>query len=105
MERKAAAMSADLVAACAAFIRSPHYWEATPRQIVLLGIMCDTDGPHEVRGLAAQMGVRKPIITRASVRLMEMGFILRMRHPQDKRIVQFVPTEMGRAVRQAMRRG
>ncbi len=94
---------ADLVAACTAFIHSPHYWEATPRQIVLLGILCDEAGPHEVRVLSWQMGVSKPVITRAANSLARWGHIERRPSGHDKRVIQLIATTYGRAMREVLR--
>ncbi|MFY8153187.1 MAG: MarR family transcriptional regulator [Hyphomicrobiales bacterium] len=43
--------------------------------------------PHTVRGLAAQLGVTKPVITRALDTLGEMGLVDRVRDELDRRSV------------------
>ncbi|HEX7856227.1 MAG TPA: MarR family transcriptional regulator [Sphingobium sp.] len=96
---------ADLVAACTAFIHSPRYFDATPHQLALLGIVCDQSGPHKVKDLARAMGVAKPVITRATTKLVDMGFVRRDRSDADKRDVFISPTDGGRALREELAHG
>ena len=46
-----------------------------------------TDGPHTVRGLAAELNVSKPAITRALDRLGELDLARRKVDPMDRRSV------------------
>ncbi|MEM1020063.1 MAG: MarR family transcriptional regulator, partial [Pseudomonadota bacterium] len=51
----------------------------TNRQLALLLIVYLEPGPHTVRGLAAQLGVAKPVITRALNTLEEISYVKRKR--------------------------
>ena len=52
-------------------------------------------GPHTVRGLARDLNVPKPAISRALDALSILGFIKRVRDPGDKRIVLVQKTPEG----------
>ena len=61
--------------------------DLTERQMaILLTIYLDTP-PHTVRGLAARLGVTKPVITRALDTMGGMGLVSRKRDPADRRNV------------------
>src|ERR671916_2323398 len=62
-----------------------------------------TDGPHTVRGLAAELNVSKPAITRALDRLGELDFARRKTDPQDRRSVLVQRTVKGAALLREMR--
>jgi DNA-binding MarR family transcriptional regulator len=61
-------------------------------------------GPHTVRGLAAQLNVSKPAITRALDRLGELDLVRRKLDPQDRRSVLVQQTQGGRAFLAELRR-
>ena len=52
-------------------------------------------GPHTVRALARDLNVPKPAISRALDALSILGFIRRVRDPNDKRIVLVQKTAEG----------
>jgi DNA-binding MarR family transcriptional regulator len=61
--------------------------DLTSRQIaILLTIYLDAP-PHTVRGLAAHLGVTKPVITRALDTMGAMKLVSRHRDDQDRRNV------------------
>jgi DNA-binding MarR family transcriptional regulator len=55
------------------------------------------DGHHTVRGLAADLNVSKPAVTRALDRLGELDFARRKVDPQDRRSVLVQRTSRGAA--------
>lgn len=57
----------------------------TNRQLALLLVVYLEPGPHTVRGLAAQLNVAKPVITRALNTLEDIGFVKRKRDMSDRR--------------------
>lgn len=57
----------------------------TNRQLALLLVVYLEAGPHTVRGLAAQLNVAKPVITRALNTLEEIGYVKRKRDMSDRR--------------------
>lgn len=61
--------------------------DLTERQmLILLTIYLETP-PHTVRGLAAKLGVTKPVITRALDTMGAMGLVSRKRDDNDRRNV------------------
>jgi DNA-binding MarR family transcriptional regulator len=61
--------------------------DLTTRQLaILLSVYVGTP-PHTVRGLAAQLGISKPAVTRALDRLEALGFVRRRPDPADKRSI------------------
>ncbi|MFK7793371.1 MAG: MarR family transcriptional regulator [Devosiaceae bacterium] len=61
--------------------------DLTERQmLILLTIYIETP-PHTVRGLAAKLGVTKPVITRALDTMGAMGLVSRKRDEADRRNV------------------
>jgi DNA-binding MarR family transcriptional regulator len=62
-----------------------------------------TDGPHTVRGLAAELNVSKPAITRALDRLGELDLARRKVDPMDRRSVIVQRTLKGTAFLRDMR--
>ena len=56
-----------------------------------------TDGPHTVRGLAAELNVSKPAITRALDRLGELDLARRKVDPMDRRSILVQRTLKGTA--------
>jgi DNA-binding MarR family transcriptional regulator len=61
--------------------------DLTARQMALLLTVYLTPPPHTVRGLAEQLNVTKPVITRAVDRLSELGMVRRKTDPDDRRSV------------------
>ncbi len=52
-------------------------------------------GPHTVRALSAHLNIPKPAISRALDALSILGFVRRVRDPEDKRIVIIQKTSDG----------
>lgn len=61
--------------------------DLTLRQMSILLHIYMVPPPHTVRGLAAQLGVTKPVITRALDTMGELGFVSRVRDDRDRRNV------------------
>lgn len=61
--------------------------DLTARQLAVLMTVYLAPPPHTVRGLAAQLGVGKPAITRALDTLTRLGLIRRRRDEEDGRNV------------------
>src|ERR671932_769004 len=61
--------------------------DLSARQLAVLLTVYLTDGPHTVRGLAAELRVSKPAITRALDRLGELDLARRKVDPMDRRSV------------------
>jgi DNA-binding MarR family transcriptional regulator len=61
--------------------------DLSARQMALLLNVYLTEGPHTVRGLAADLKVSKPAISRALDRLGELGYVRRKRDEMDRRNV------------------
>ena len=70
--------------ALVAYVRSGQP-DLTNRQMALLLISYITPGPHTVRSLASQLGVSKPVITRALNTLGSLGYLRRERDDNDRR--------------------
>lgn len=69
--------------------------DLTMRQIsILLTVYLDPP-PHTVRGLAARLGVSKPVITRALDTMGALGFLSRQRDERDRRNVLVCRTVEG----------
>ena len=68
--------------------------DLTARQMALLLTVYLTP-PHTVRGLAEQLNVTKPVITRAVDRLSELGMVRRKTDPDDRRSVLLQRTVKG----------
>ena len=69
--------------------------DLTNRQMALLLVIYLTPGPHTVRGIAATLGVSKPVVTRALNTLGSLGYLRRERDQDDRRNV-FVNTRAHR---------
>lgn len=65
------------------------------RQMAVLLSVYTEEPPHTVRGLAARLGLTKPVITRALDRLQALGFVKRKRDPDDGRNVLVQRTVAG----------
>lgn len=61
--------------------------DLTMRQMAILLHIYLVPPPHTVRGLAATLGVTKPVITRALDTMGEMGIVDRVRDISDRRNV------------------
>lgn len=71
--------------------------DLSARQLGVLLTVYLTDGPHTVRGLAAELRVSKPAITRALDRLGELDLARRKVDPMDRRSVLVQRTLKGAA--------
>lgn len=69
--------------------------DLTVRQIAILLTVYLNPPPHTVRGLAAQLGVTKPVITRALDTMGIMGLVSRRRDERDRRNVLVQRTVKG----------
>ncbi len=61
--------------------------DLTERQMAVLLTVYLEPPPHTVRGLAAKLGVTKPVITRALDTMGRLGLVTRKRDEADKRNV------------------
>ncbi|MCB1415555.1 MAG: MarR family transcriptional regulator [Phyllobacteriaceae bacterium] len=61
--------------------------DLTLRQLTILLTIYLDPPPHTVRGLAARLGVTKPVITRALNAMGAMGLVERRRDERDRRNV------------------
>jgi DNA-binding MarR family transcriptional regulator len=77
--------------------------DLTSRQFGVFLTVYLTAGPHTVRGLAAELNVSKPAITRALDRLSELDLTRRKVDPTDRRSVLVQQTQEGRAFLTALR--
>ena len=77
--------------------------DLTSRQFGIFLTVYLTPGPHTVRGLAAELNVSKPAITRALDRLSELNLTRRKVDPTDRRSVLVQQTQEGRAFLTALR--
>lgn len=69
--------------------------DLTLRQTAILLQIYLVPPPHTVRGLAATLGVTKPVITRALDTMGEMGLVDRVRDDRDRRNVIIKRTVAG----------
>ena len=69
--------------------------DLTARQTAVLLTVYLTPPPHTVRGLAAELKVTKPAITRALDRLGALGLVRRKREEADRRSVVVERTVKG----------
>lgn len=69
--------------------------DLTARQLALLLTVYLSPAPHTVRGLAAELKVSKPAITRALDRLGLLGLVRRKRDEADRRNVLVERTVKG----------
>ncbi len=61
--------------------------DLSARQMALMLSVYLREGPHTVRGLAKDLNISKPAISRALDRLGELGYVRRMRDELDRRNV------------------
>ncbi|MEM1105813.1 MAG: MarR family transcriptional regulator [Pseudomonadota bacterium] len=78
--------------------------DLTARQSALLLTVGLSAGPHTVRGLAAELDVSKPVISRAVDRLEALCLVRRVRDERDLRSVFIERTPAGSAFLRAMAR-
>ena len=69
--------------------------DLTTRQAAILLTIYLDPPPHTVRGLAAHLGVTKPVITRALDTMGTMKLVTRHRDPRDRRNVVIARTVEG----------
>lgn len=69
--------------------------DLTVRQMAILLTIYLDPPPHTVRGLAAHLGVTKPVITRALDTMGIMGLVSRRRDERDRRNVLIQRTVKG----------
>ncbi len=69
--------------------------DLTLRQLAILLEIYLVPPPHTVRGLAARLGVTKPVITRALDTMGEQGLATRQRDERDRRNVVIKRTVEG----------
>lgn len=93
----------DLVKAARRFVVSEYYFEVTLRQIAILGILCDDEGPHQTKTIAETLGIGKPVVTRSVIHLEQIGYVARLPSEKDKRVVTVEPTIPGRYLREKLR--
>lgn len=72
-----------------------HDRDLTLRQLSILLQIYLVPPPHTVRGLAALLGVTKPVITRALDTMGEIGLVDRIRDDRDRRNVVIKRTVEG----------
>lgn len=77
--------------------------DLSARQLAVLLTVYLSEGPHTVRGLAADLNVSKPAITRALDRLGELDLARRKVDPADRRSVLVQRTAKGTAFLQDLR--
>jgi DNA-binding MarR family transcriptional regulator len=77
--------------------------DLSARQLGVFLTVYLNDGPHTVRGLAAELNVSKPAITRALDRLGELDLARRKVDPMDRRSVLVQRTLKGAALLRDMR--
>ena len=76
--------------------------DLSARQLGVFLTVYLAEGPHTVRGLAKDLNVSKPAITRALDRLEEFDFARRKTDPQDRRSVHVQRTVKGAALLREM---
>ena len=69
--------------------------DLSARQMAIMLQVYLTDPPHTVRGLASDLRISKPAVTRALDRLSVLGFLRRKRDTEDKRNVLVQRTVKG----------
>ena len=78
--------------------------DLTARQSAILMVVALERGPHTVRGLAAELELSKPVITRAVDKLESLGLVRRQTDERDLRSVFIVRTQAGTTFLRAMAR-
>jgi DNA-binding MarR family transcriptional regulator len=82
--------------AVTAMIASDATHDLTQRQLGTLLLVCCMPGPHTIRGIAGQLDLLKPAVTRAVDVLEGERLVQRRPDPADRRSVLVVPTPAGR---------
>ncbi len=95
-------MTADIATMCRSYVTMPNYIDLTSRQLAMLAIICDEQGPHRIRHLAAAIGAQKPVATRNMDAFVKLGFVTRTRDEEDGRDVRIVATTKGRQFRASL---
>jgi DNA-binding MarR family transcriptional regulator len=70
--------------------------DLSARQLTVLLTIYLKPSPHTVRGLAAKLGVTKPVITRALNTMGKLELVTRRRDEADRRNVVIQQTQKGR---------
>lgn len=78
-------------------VRDPAEPDPNLRQLAVLLVTCTTPGPQTVRGLAAQLRMSKPAVTRSVDALLEHAWVERKLDPLDRRSVNITGTREGSA--------
>jgi len=76
-------------------VRGEETHDLTSRQMAILLTVYLNPGPHTVRGLAAELDITKPVVTRALDTLGRLGLLKRRRDTADKRNVLIERTPRG----------
>ncbi len=69
--------------------------ELNTRQMAILLTIYLEPPPHSVAGLAAKLGVTKPVVTRALDTMGRMGLVMRRRDDKDRRVLRIQRTVAG----------
>ena len=69
--------------------------DLSARQMAIALRVYMEDGPHTVRGLAADLAISKPAVTRALDRLSDLGLVRRQKDPADRRSIVILRTVKG----------
>jgi len=80
-----------------------HEQGVTLRQLALLEALYQSEGPSRIRIMAVQLGVVKPVVTRAVQLLVQQGFIKREGDALDLRDIWISLTPKGRKAVEQMR--
>ncbi|WBO22292.1 MarR family transcriptional regulator [Sphingomonas abietis] len=75
----------------------------TLRQIAMLGIICDETPPGSTGDIAKMLGVRKPVVSRATRALEKAGLATSRQDPVDGRLRIMSPTAAGIRLRKSFR--
>ena len=71
--------------------------DLSQRQLTILLTVFLEAPPHTVRGLAAKLGVTKPVVTRALDTMGKLGLLARVRDDEDRRNIVVVGTPKGQS--------
>ena len=70
-------------------------YDLSARQLAIFLICYQKEGPHTVRGLAAELGISRPAVSRALDRLGDFGLTRRQMDPRDRRSIIVRRTRKG----------
>lgn len=76
--------------------------DLSARQTAVLLHIYLSQPPHTIKGLASQLNIAKPAITRAVDKLSALGFVKRQTDEKDRRIIKVERTIQGAAFVTAM---